>query len=48
MFRIVSWRVVVRRLFVVSAMLALPVPGYAQEATINGTVIDPTGGVLPG
>src|SRR5882762_10021003 len=48
MFRIVNWRVVVGRLFVVSALLALPVAGYAQEATINGMVIDFTGGVLPG
>ena len=48
MFRILNRRAVVRRLFVLSVLLARPVPGYAQEATINGTVIDPTGAVLPG
>ncbi len=47
MFRFVSW-CVVRRFFIVCAMLVLPVAGYAQEATINGTVIDSTGAVLPG
>ncbi|MGH2400507.1 MAG: carboxypeptidase-like regulatory domain-containing protein, partial [bacterium] len=47
MFRMMNWRVV-RRLFVVSVMLALPVAGYAQDATINGTLTDSTGGVLPG
>src|SRR5262245_24713586 len=41
-------RRLVGRLFIVSAMLAIPAPGYAQEATINGTVTDSTGGVLPG
>jgi hypothetical protein len=29
-------------------LLALPVSGYAQEATFAGTVTDSTGGVLPG
>ena len=33
---------------VVSALLALPVAGYAQEAVLTGTVADATGGVLPG
>lgn len=33
---------------VVGAMLAWPVTGYAQEATIGGTVTDTTGGVMPG
>jgi hypothetical protein len=47
MFRFASWRVV-RRLFFVSAMLALPVAAYSQEATINGTITDSTGAVLPG
>ena len=47
MFRFVDWRGV-RRFFIVSALLVLPVAGYAQEATINGTVTDPSGGVLPG
>ena len=32
----------------VGAMLTLPVMGYAQEATLSGTVTDSTGGVLPG
>ena len=35
-------------LIVVGAMLALPLTGYAQEATVGGTVTDATGGVLPG
>ena len=32
------------------AFLLLPISGaaYAQEATLNGTVTDSTGGVLPG
>ena len=30
------------------AMLAWPSVGHAQEATVNGTVTDSTGGVLPG
>jgi len=34
--------------FMVVALLALPVKGYAQEATIIGTITDSTGGVLPG
>ncbi len=33
---------------VVAAILALPLTGFAQEATITGTVSDTTGGVLPG
>jgi hypothetical protein len=33
---------------VVGPMVALPAPGYAQEATLSGTVTDATGGVLPG
>ena len=37
-----------RRLVIAGAILALPVVGYAQEATIGGTVTDSTGGVLPG
>ena len=32
----------------VSALLALPVAGYTQEAVFSGTVTDSTGGVLPG
>jgi hypothetical protein len=38
----------VRRLLVVGAILALPAAGFAQEATLSGTVTDSTGGVLPG
>jgi hypothetical protein len=30
------------------ALLAAPVPGFAQEATLTGTIADSTGGVLPG
>jgi hypothetical protein len=37
-----------RWLVVVAAILALPLTGFAQEATITGTVSDSTGGVLPG
>ena len=33
---------------VVVGVLVLPVTGYAQDATLNGTVTDSTGGVLPG
>src|SRR5262245_45528049 len=36
------------RLVVVSVVLALPVAAYAHEATLNGSVRDNTGGVLPG
>ena len=43
----VSWKLV-RRLMVIGAIVALPLTGYAQEATITGTVTDSTGGVLPG
>src|SRR5881397_1237504 len=39
---------IVRRLLVVGAILALPAPGYGQEATMTGLVADSTGGVLPG
>ncbi len=39
---------VVGRLLLVGAILALPVSGFAQEATLTGTVTDSTGGVLPG
>ena len=38
----------VRWLFVIAALLAVPALGYAQEATITGIVTDATGGVLPG
>jgi hypothetical protein len=39
---------VVRRCLFVCAMLALSASAYAQEAVLNGTVTDSTGGVLPG
>jgi hypothetical protein len=38
----------IRRFLLVCAILALPGIGYAQEAVLNGTVTDSTGGVLPG
>ena len=47
MIRFASRRVATR-LFFVSVMLALPVAVFAQEATINGTITDSTGAVLPG
>ena len=34
--------------FAIAAILVLPSAGLAQEATIGGTVVDSTGGVLPG
>ena len=37
-----------RWLLVAGAILAFPVIGHAQEATLSGTVTDSTGGVLPG
>ncbi|MBI3049944.1 MAG: TonB-dependent receptor [Acidobacteria bacterium] len=37
-----------RRLTITAALLAMPVVGYAQEAVLIGTVVDSTGGVLPG
>src|SRR6266545_6151656 len=39
---------VMRRLLLASAILFLPALGFAQEATVTGTVVDQTGGVLPG
>ena len=36
------------RFLVFCALLALPAAGFAQEATLIGTVTDSTGGVLPG
>jgi len=38
----------VRRLLVVGPLLLLPTLASAQEATLAGTVVDATGGVLPG
>jgi hypothetical protein len=37
-----------KRLVVVGAILAAPLTGYAQEATISGTITDSTGAALPG
>jgi len=42
-----AWRLV-KWLTLVSAIVALPLAAYAQEATISGSVTDQTGGVLPG
>ena len=42
-----GWRVV-RHLIVIAALLGVPVAGYAQDATLTGTVKDSSGGVLPG
>ena len=39
---------IVRRLLLVLTLLTLPAAGYAQEATLTGTVADSTGAVLPG
>src|SRR5712691_4102220 len=39
---------IARRLLIVGAILAQPVSGYAQDATLSGTFTDSTGGVLPG
>src|SRR5438034_9583901 len=36
------------RLILASIILTLPMTAHAQEAVINGTVTDSTGGVLPG
>lgn len=41
-------RHVVRRLAIIGLVLAMPAKGYAQEASVSGTVTDRTGGVLPG
>src|SRR5205814_6443672 len=35
-------------LLVIAIIVALPVAGYAQDSVMTGTVIDSTGGVLPG
>src|SRR5882762_1077141 len=37
-----------RLLWAFAIFLLVPLPGYAQEATVTGTVVDQTGGVLPG
>ena len=35
-------------LLVIAAFVAWPAAGHAQESTLAGTVVDTTGGVLPG
>ena len=35
-------------LLVLAAFVAFPAASHAQEATLTGTVVDSTGGVLPG
>ena len=37
-----------RHLLAIAIVLVLPIAGYAQEASVSGTVTDTTGGVLPG
>src|SRR5262245_60470330 len=39
---------VMKRLLFASLVLSLSAAAYAQEATLNGTVTDSTGSVLPG
>src|SRR5512134_1076098 len=39
---------VMRQLFVITVLLAVPVLVHGQEATLTGTVTDATGAVLPG
>src|SRR5687767_15798011 len=41
-------RRVVMPLFLMAAVFMFPSAGYAQEATVTGTITDTTGGVLPG
>jgi hypothetical protein len=38
----------VRRVILLSAIVALPAMAFAQEAVLTGTITDQTGGVLPG
>src|SRR5687768_15408731 len=42
-----NWRVL-KLLVVVGSIVAVPVAGFAKDATLAGTVRDSTGGVLPG
>src|SRR5688572_1509264 len=42
-----GWRVI-RTSLVIAAFLAIPVRGFAQDATLTGTVKDSSGAVLPG
>src|SRR6266581_3306947 len=37
-----------KTILAIIAVLSLPLSGYAQEASISGTITDQTGGVLPG
>ena len=39
---------VITPLLVIGAIVMLPILGYAQESTINGSVTDSTGAVVPG
>jgi hypothetical protein len=41
-------RTFVRRLVLLTALLAMPVLAFAQDATLTGTITDTTGGALPG
>ena len=36
------------RLFALALVLVLPLPAFAQEAVLTGTITDTTGAVLPG
>ena len=38
----------IRLLLAVSVLCALTVPAYAQTGTVSGTVVDESGGVVPG
>src|SRR3989442_1294640 len=40
--------VIIRRLILLGAMLALPAMAFAQDAVLTGTITDSTGAVLPG
>ena len=42
-----GWRVI-RTSLVIAALLAIPVRGFAQDATLTGSVKDSSGAVLPG
>src|SRR5437870_898244 len=39
---------ILRSLMLVGVIMSMPETGYAQDATLSGTVMDTTGGVLPG
>src|SRR5215213_11320841 len=42
-----SWKVLAR-VIALAATIAVPAAVHAQEASLTGTITDPTGGVLPG